>query len=61
MSDTSAFIAGYGGLMHRSFDGGATWEIETLPTEADILDLAVSPGYVYAVGTEGTILRCKRP
>lgn len=52
------YIAGLNGLMFSTFDGGRTWQPETLPWAFYVMDMCAVGNKVYAVGTDGSMI-CK--
>lgn len=50
------YIAGLNGLMLSTFDGGRSWQPETLPWSFYVMDMFAVENKVYAVGTDGSII-----
>lgn len=50
------YIAGLGGLMLATVDGGRNWQKETLPWSFFVMDMCAVGNKVYAVGTDGSII-----
>jgi photosystem II stability/assembly factor-like uncharacterized protein len=60
LSDSkTGFIGGLNGLILSTKDGGRTWEYETLPKSFTVLDIYANNSEVYAVGSDGSIIRKK--
>lgn len=57
LTDGSLILAGEGGRLYRSADGGAHWDATQQPTDASLYSLAeLSDGQVLAAGFGGTLL-----
>jgi photosystem II stability/assembly factor-like uncharacterized protein len=60
LSDSkTGFIGGLNGLILSTKDGGRTWQYETLPKSFTVLDIYANNSEVYAVGSDGSIIRKK--
>lgn len=59
INDSVGYVGGPKSTMYRTDDGGRSWAQELLPAEFDILDMCVEGQYLYAVGSEGTVIRKK--
>jgi len=57
IGDTIAYVAGKGGSIYKSRNGGKNWSQELSSTTSYIRNLEVIGDYIYAVGSGGTVVR----
>jgi photosystem II stability/assembly factor-like uncharacterized protein len=59
IDESTAYIAGTNATIFRTKDGGRTWNQEFFTETFHVLDLALAGDWLWAVGSDGTILKKK--